>query len=83
MAPTPYTLYYSPISLCSYMLRYALAIRGLPKDGAEEIAIEEKEVDIHFKMEQMSEFYLTKINPKGKVKTLPSSISTLASKWLM
>ncbi|KAK4498463.1 hypothetical protein PRZ48_011121 [Zasmidium cellare] len=72
MSPIPVTVYYSHESLASYMLRYTLAIRGPPTNPENEITISEKKVDIHFTMEQASEFYLLNVNPKGKVPALTS-----------
>ncbi|KAF2174139.1 hypothetical protein M409DRAFT_16409 [Zasmidium cellare ATCC 36951] len=79
MAPIPVTVYYSPVSLASYMLQYTLAIRGAPTNPEDEITIEEKEVDIHFKLEQLSEFYLLNVNPKGKVPALTSPSPNIPS----
>lgn len=69
MASQSYTLYYAIDSLCSYMLRYTLAIRGPGKD-VQEISIEEELVDIHYERNQLSEFFLLKVNPEGKVRSL-------------
>lgn len=66
MAPTPYTLYHHRYSICSIMVRLTLAMRGTPKDG-QGVHIEESEVDIIEKREQLSEKFLCEINPKGQV----------------
>ncbi|KAF2163986.1 hypothetical protein M409DRAFT_25760 [Zasmidium cellare ATCC 36951] len=71
MTPTPYTVYYAIDSLCSYMLRYTLAIRGPSKDGRE-ISFEGKVVDIHYERTQLSEFFLLNVNPKGQVPAITS-----------
>lgn len=67
MAQTPYTVYYAIDSLCSYMLRYALAVRGPGKNG-QEISISDRVVDIHYERDHLSEFYLLEVNPKGEVR---------------
>jgi hypothetical protein len=74
MPPTTYTVYYAIDSLCSYMLRYTLAIRGPAKDG-DEISIDGKVVDIHYERTHLSEDFLLNVNPKGQV-ILPTSTKT-------
>lgn len=49
------------------MLRYTVAIRGKGKNGYE-MDVREKEVDIQEKREQLGEFYILHVNPKGQVK---------------
>jgi hypothetical protein len=48
------------------MVRYTLAIRGIAKDNASEMVVEEREIDI-FHEEQLEESYLCDVNPKGQV----------------
>lgn len=49
------------------MVRYTIALRGLPKSENAAIMIEEKSVDI-FHEEQLSEDFLCNINAKGQVR---------------
>lgn len=62
-----HTLYHNQFSVCSIMVRYTAAIRGVPKDTESEILIEEQAVDI-FHEEQLSEHFLCEINPLGQVR---------------
>jgi hypothetical protein len=62
-----YILYYHPFSVCSIMVRYTYALRGPPKDSTSDMSVQEQMVDI-FNDEQLSEHFLTAINPKGQVK---------------
>lgn len=62
----PYILYHNRLSICSIMVRYTLAIRGIAKDTASEMVVEEREIDI-FHEEQLEESYLCDVNPKGQV----------------
>lgn len=64
---TPYVLYHFAFSLCSIMVRLTYALRGDPKPGAADLKMELRDVDIARKLEQFSEEFLCKINPKGKV----------------
>jgi len=67
MANESYTLYYNTWSICSQMVRLTFAFRDQPKSGELGMIIEEKEVDIYNTFTQLDEFFLTEINPKGKV----------------
>ncbi|OAP60326.1 hypothetical protein AYL99_05328 [Fonsecaea erecta] len=66
-----YTLHHNHFSICSIMVRYTVALRGAPQDAASEVPIQEQSVDI-FHEEQLSEHFLTNINPKGQVPVLTS-----------
>ena len=58
------------------MVRYTIALRGEPKSPRDHILFNEKHVDIH-SGEQLAEYYLLGINPKGQVPALTSkSLST-------
>jgi hypothetical protein len=61
-----YTLYHFPFSLFSIMVRYAVALRGEPGDENQRMEISQKTVNLH-RDENLSEWYLTKVNPKGQV----------------
>jgi glutathione S-transferase len=65
-----FTLYHFPFSLFSIIVRYAIALGG---DASEDVHIEQTIIDLH-RDENLSEFYLTKINPKGQVPALTSTI---------
>ena len=67
-----YTLYYFQWSLFSTVARYTIALRGEPSSPALAMNIEEKVIDL-YKAENISEWYLVNINPKGQVqpKMLP------------
>ncbi|EMC95910.1 hypothetical protein BAUCODRAFT_34669 [Baudoinia panamericana UAMH 10762] len=67
-----YTLYYHDYSLCANMVRFSLAIAGEPRDASSEMQVEEKAVDIFRGAEQLEEYYLCHINPKGQVPALAS-----------
>jgi hypothetical protein len=54
------------------MVRYTLAIRGVAKDPASEMAVEEREIDI-FGEGQLEESFLCDVNPKGQVSHIYSS----------
>ena len=59
-----YLLFYNDYSICSIMVRFTLAVcKQLP---GERINVEEKPIDIH-KGEQLTEYYLTEVNPSGTV----------------
>lgn len=74
------------------MVRYTLAIRGVAKDPASEMAVEEREIDI-FREGQLEESFLCDVNPKGQVSrhitvpTIPLSnllhIVELSSRFLL
>jgi hypothetical protein len=71
----PCILYHHPQSICSLMVRYTFALAGAPVPGDLPISLKLQEVDI-FQNEQLEEFYLCNINPKGQVRyTYPSSPS--------
>jgi glutathione S-transferase len=65
----PYTLYCFPFSAYSIIVRYAFALRGEPKEQS--IEIEEHLINLH-KDEEVTEWYLTKVNSKGQVPALTS-----------
>jgi len=71
MAPTSYTLYYFPYSICSIQARYTVAVRGEPKDVTSTATITEYVVDIMGK-DHLTEEYLCDVNPKGQVPVLMS-----------
>jgi hypothetical protein len=71
-----YTLYHSFYSVCSIMMRLMMAVRGEQADPSVIITVAEKQIDI-FNEEQLSEWYLSEVNPKGQVrdpKSYPSSV---------
>ena len=61
-----YDLYIHPYSICSIMVMYTVALRGEPKDPDSKMPIVQHEVDI-FHEEQLTEAFLTGINPEGQV----------------
>jgi hypothetical protein len=62
----PFILYHNRSSICSIMVRYTLAVRGIAKDPASEMAVEECAIDI-FREGQLEEAFLCDVNPKGQV----------------
>ena len=64
-----YTLLHNPFSICSLMVRYAIAVRGEPKDESSAMSITEQVVDL-FHSEQLKEEYLCEVNPKGQVREI-------------
>lgn len=60
-------LYSYNYSLCSLMTRYMLAVRGQPEAGVGALKIDDVEIDIHHAFDQLDEFYLCDVNPKGQV----------------
>ncbi|KAJ9603930.1 hypothetical protein H2200_011452 [Cladophialophora chaetospira] len=65
----PCTLYYDPRSICSSMVRYTLLYTGSPSQGSLPLDVEPHRIDI-FNGEQLTEFYLCEVNPKGQVPVL-------------
>ena len=63
---SPHKLYFHPYSICSLMVRYALALRGEAKMSSSEIIVDLHEVDM-FHGAQLEEHFLLDINPKGQV----------------
>lgn len=63
----PCILYHHPLSLCSKMVRYSLAIAGTPAEGMLPVSLELYKIDIVEKNEQFTELYLCEVNPKGQV----------------
>jgi hypothetical protein len=59
-------LYTWPYSICSTMVRYTFANRGVPKDTKDEMSIEERQINI-MTGEQLSEHYLCEVNANGEV----------------
>lgn len=67
----PFTLYYGPLSCFSTMVRTTFALRGPPRAGRPEMQITKHTISITpDNPEHLSEFYLTKVNPKGSVPAL-------------
>lgn len=59
-----YLLFYNDYSICSIMVRFTLAAcKQMP---GEKINVEEKPIDIH-NGGQLTEYYLTEVNPFGTV----------------
>jgi hypothetical protein len=73
---TPFDLYVNAYSICSIMVRYTLAIRGIGLDVSTQMVVEEREVNI-FEGEQMEEAFLCDVNPKGQVRLI-INISVIA-----
>jgi glutathione S-transferase len=65
-----YTVYYNPFSICSIMVRMTLALRGKPASEPAPTFTEHL-IDI-YKDEQLSESFLTTVNPKGQVPAMTS-----------
>lgn len=61
-----YTLYYFQWSLWSLVARYAIALRGEPSAPEAAMEIGEKFIDIH-NGDNLAEWYLVEVNPKGQV----------------
>jgi hypothetical protein len=61
-----YVLYHFPFSPFSIMVRYAVSLRGEPSSAGETISIGEKIVNLH-RDENLAEWYLLEVNPKGQV----------------
>ncbi|KAI0889738.1 uncharacterized protein GGS22DRAFT_149038 [Annulohypoxylon maeteangense] len=67
----PFTLYSYTYSICALMVQMAYEMRGSPREGRPDLKLERKMVDIGLESrEQLSEFYLLKVNPKGVVPVL-------------
>ncbi|KAI0833932.1 hypothetical protein F5Y06DRAFT_280223 [Hypoxylon sp. FL0890] len=67
----PFTLYAATYSSCSLMVLMTYEMRGAPREGRPEMKLERKFIDISRKGgEQLSEFFLLKVNPKGQVPVL-------------
>lgn len=75
--PSSYDLYISPYSICSIMVEYTIALRGEPIDDKSEMSVIRHEVDI-FHAEQLTEAFLTEINPEGQVCEYILSTSLIA-----
>ena len=60
-----FLLFYNDFSICSIMVRFTIAICDT-LDAVEQISIEEKPIDIHHGG-QLTEYYLTEVNPCGTV----------------
>ena len=68
---SPFTLYYATYSICATMVRLTFAFRGPPKSSNPDMTFQIYAIDISpEKAEQLSEFYLCKVNPNGQVPTL-------------
>lgn len=70
-SPQAYTLYFNKWSICSQMILLTLAFKGEPKDDSASMTVEQKHIDI-MSSEQLEEAFLTKVNPKGQVRSSPS-----------
>ncbi|KAI1209015.1 uncharacterized protein F4807DRAFT_107105 [Annulohypoxylon truncatum] len=67
----PFTLYTYTCSICAIMVQMTYEMRGSPREGRPDLKLERKQVDIGpTGREQLSEFYLLKVNPKGTVPVL-------------
>jgi hypothetical protein len=66
--PAHFDLWTNTYSLCSTMIRYTIAVRGDPEPGSVPITVEEHELDIVEKMEQLDEHFLLGVNAKGQVR---------------
>ncbi|KAI1461868.1 hypothetical protein F4805DRAFT_411221 [Annulohypoxylon moriforme] len=67
----PFTLYTYTYSICALMVQMTYEMRGSPREGRPDLKLERKMVNIGPDgREQLSEFYLLKINPKGSVPVL-------------
>ena len=62
-----YDLYINTYSICSIMVEYTIALRGEPKDAESDMPIVLHDVDL-FRTEQLTEAFLTEINPEGQVR---------------
>lgn len=67
----PFTIHYGTFSLWSTMARLTFALRGSPLPSRPEMTLHKTPLSIAPQNpEQLSEEYLTKINPKGQVPAL-------------
>ncbi|KAI0894773.1 hypothetical protein F4806DRAFT_96722 [Annulohypoxylon nitens] len=67
----PFTLYTYTYSICAIMVQMTYEMRGSPREGRPDLKLERKNIDISLHgREQLSEFYLLKVNPKGVVPVL-------------
>ncbi|OTA86718.1 hypothetical protein M434DRAFT_15737 [Hypoxylon sp. CO27-5] len=67
----PFTLYTATYSICAIMVQMTYEMRGTPREGRPGMKLERKYIDISLHArEQLSEFYLLKVNPKGTVPVL-------------
>ncbi|KAI1143260.1 hypothetical protein F5Y05DRAFT_368032 [Hypoxylon sp. FL0543] len=67
----PFTLYAATYSICSLMVLMTYEMRGTPREGRPEMKLARKFIDISIHArEQLSEFFLLKVNPKGTVPVL-------------
>jgi hypothetical protein len=60
-------LYHYPLSLFSIMVRYAIALGEQSSDS--QMNIKETIIDLR-RDENLSEWYLTTVNPKGQVRSI-------------
>ncbi|KAI2473607.1 hypothetical protein F4781DRAFT_419384 [Annulohypoxylon bovei var. microspora] len=68
---TPFTLYTYTYSICALMVQMTYEMRGTLREGRPDMKLEFKLTDISPRgREQLSEFYLLKVNPKGTVPVL-------------
>ena len=63
----PFVLYTSLWSMCSTQTRLTLAVRGEAGKGARPIVVEQRDIDIFAKLEQLDEDFMLRVNPKGQV----------------
>lgn len=67
----PFTLYYAAYSICATMVRMTYALRGEPEEGRPDMTLQLEEINISPQNpEQLTEFYLCKVNPDGQVPVL-------------
>ncbi|KAF3767945.1 hypothetical protein M406DRAFT_355772 [Cryphonectria parasitica EP155] len=71
----PFTLYYGYYSVFSTMVRLTFALRGAPRPDRPEMTLHKQPISISpAEPEQLSEEYMTKINPKGQVPVLANEV---------
>lgn len=70
MAPeATYILYHDPVSICSVMVRYTLALRGKAKDEDASLHVQERLCSLKNR-DHLTEEFLCDVNPKGEVPVL-------------
>ena len=64
------------------MVRYTLAVRGVPRTPASALVVEENEINI-FQGEQFEERFLLEVNSRGEVRTpVQGSTARTPAAWL-
>lgn len=67
----PFTLYHTTYSVRALMVRLMFAFRGKPRDGYPEMNLKQTQMDLSADTpEQLTEFYLCRVNPDGQVPAL-------------